>query len=708
MVFLFRMFVLLVLAGFVAHAAEPQKIPAPYPPSPVIKGIAWAPKSEIIRLARGSDNWPTAWAEDGSLFTAYGDGNGFEPFMPRKLSLGIAQVFGKPPNVRGANIPTVPEFLGDGARGYKASGLTIVGGTLYLWRRNLGPSMLLESRDRGKTWTDAACAFEEGFGCPTFLSFGADGSGVQGDYIYVYSSDSASAYDPADRMVLARVPREKLKERSAYEFFRSLDGAGNVRWAREIRERGAVFSFPGHCYRSGITYAPVLKRYLWCQTLPESKHPQGPRFQGGFGIYDAPEPWGPWSTVFFTTDWDVGPGETSSFPPAWMSEDGRTLYLLFSGDDCFSVRKATLSLATEGANFEWGTASPERAGFSAERLDALRDELAAHSTKAFLLVRDDKIVYEWYAPGHSATIKHGAASMSKALLGGVAVAVGLTDGILSLDDPASKFIPEWRTDSGKSRITIRQLGSHTSGLDDAEEAGKPHDQLTGWKGDFWKRLAPPRDPFTLARDVTPMRFAPGDARLYSNPGIAMLNYATTAALRSSAQKDIRMLLRDRVMRPIGIRDEDWSAGYGETVTVEGLPLVATWGGGSFTARAAARIGRLMLREGNWEGERILSAEAVRGVTIDPGAPPDAKQKWLGKQTGSAAIGWWRNTGGEVPSLPRDAYWGAGAGHQITLVIPSMRLIAVRNGQTLAGGDYDEARNQFFFRPLIEALGSPKR
>ena len=69
------------------------------------------------------------------------------------------------------------------------------------------------------------------------------------------------------------------------------------------------------------------------------------RFAGGFGIYDAPEPWGPWTTIFHTEAWDVGPGETSSLPPKWMSKDGRTLHLVFSGDDSFSVRKLTLAVA---------------------------------------------------------------------------------------------------------------------------------------------------------------------------------------------------------------------------------------------------------------------------------------------------------------------------------------------------------------------------
>jgi len=75
-------------------------------------------------------------------------------------------------------------------------------------------------------------------------------------------------------------------------------------------------------------------------------HPQGMRFQGGFGIYDAPEPWGPWTTAFYTEEWDVGPGESSSLPTKWMSADGRTMHLVFSGNDSFSVRQATVT--TEG------------------------------------------------------------------------------------------------------------------------------------------------------------------------------------------------------------------------------------------------------------------------------------------------------------------------------------------------------------------------
>src|SRR5882672_9243557 len=249
------------------------------------------------------------------------------------------------------------------------------------------------------------------------------------------------------------------------------------------------------------------------------------------------------------------------------------------------------------------TATPESQGMSTAKLEAMKGNLATRKTKALLIIRNDKIIYEWYAEGHSASAKHYTASMAKAIVAGVSVGVALTDGRLALDDPASKFILQWKNDPRKSKITLRQLGSHTSGLEDAEGGATPHEKLTGWKGDFWKRLNPPNDPFTIARDRVTAIYEPGAKLQYSNPGIAMLTYCVTAAINGGASKDIRALLAARAMRPIGVSDEEWSAGYNRTFTIDGLPLVASWGGASFTARALARIGRLILRRGDWDGRR---------------------------------------------------------------------------------------------------------
>jgi len=317
----------------------------PYPSSPVIESIHWAPKEEIVRQASGSDNWPLTWADDDLLYTAYGDGRGFEPFVPRKLSMGFASVTGMPDAFQGSNIRSASgEDLGDGQAGRKASGTLMVDGVLYLWVRNAGNSQLGWSSDSARSWTWADWKFTTSFGYPTFLNFGKNYEGARDEFVYIYSHDSDSAYEVSDRMVMARVPKDRIRERGAYEFFKGVDNRGNPLWTENVEERGTVFSHPGHCYRTGITYNRGLQRYLWAQVHLQSEDSRGPRFQGGFGVYDAPEPWGPWSTAFYTSEWDVGPGETSSFPTKWMSDDGKTIHLVFSGDDHFSVRQATLTV----------------------------------------------------------------------------------------------------------------------------------------------------------------------------------------------------------------------------------------------------------------------------------------------------------------------------------------------------------------------------
>ncbi|MDH4239048.1 MAG: serine hydrolase [Phycisphaerae bacterium] len=317
--------------------SESSRAVQPYPSSAVIKDFKWAPVETIARKASGSDNWPITWADDDNLYTAYGDGWGFEPKTKEKLSLGIAKIIGSPPDFKGVNIRTKSgERTGQGAKGAKAGGMLCVDGVLYMLVRNIGNSQIAWSKDHGKTWMWCDWKFTVSFGCPTFLNFGKNYAGARDEFVYIYSPDSDSAYKPADRMVMARVAKDKIREQGGYEFFKGLGGADKPVWTKDISDRGAVFINPGKCYRSGISYNAGLKRYLWCQTIYGS---DDMRFKGGLGIFDGPEPWGPWTTAYYMEDWDVGPGETSSFPTKWMSSDGTTCCLLFSGDDCFSLRK---------------------------------------------------------------------------------------------------------------------------------------------------------------------------------------------------------------------------------------------------------------------------------------------------------------------------------------------------------------------------------
>jgi len=312
---------------------------APYPPSPVIRRIRFDPPSTIVRLAYDSDNWPLTWADDGALYAAYGDGRGFRPFTERKLGLGFAKIVGAPTRFRGINIRSeTGENLGMGASGAKASGLLSVDGVLYMLTRNAKNARLARSTDHGHTWLWADWRFTTSFGYPTFLNFGRDYANARDTFVYLYSHDADSAYVPADRFVLARVRRDRICERTAYEFFVRCDEDGQPLWSPDVEERGAVFVNPGRCARSSACYNAGLGRYLWWQNIPRDGQVDT-RFRGGFGIYDAPTPWGPWTTAYFTEEWDVGPGEMGSLPTMWMSAGGHVCYLVFSGHDYFSLRR---------------------------------------------------------------------------------------------------------------------------------------------------------------------------------------------------------------------------------------------------------------------------------------------------------------------------------------------------------------------------------
>jgi hypothetical protein len=72
------------------------------------------------------------------------------------------------------------------------------------------------------------------------------------------------------------------------------------------------------------------------------------------------------------------------------------------------------------------------------------------------------------------------------------------------------------------------------------------------------------------------------------------------------------------------------------------------------------------------------------------------------------MGWWSNNDGTYTKLSKDALFGSGAGHQIVLVVPSMKLIMVRNGDVLGetrneSSQYHELVRKFLFEPLMDAI-----
>ncbi len=655
---------------------------APYPPSSVISGIEWAPKETIIRQAKGSDNWPLTWADDDAMYSAYGDGNGFEPFLPEKLSLGFIKVTGTPENFIGENIrSSTGEQRGNNLRGKKSSGMLMVNNVLYMLARNAGNSQIAWSADDAKTWTWNDWRFTESFGCPSFLNFGQNYAGARDEYVYIYSPDANTAYARVNQLVLARVPKNKIRDRSAYEFFVQIKDDGQPLWSVDISKREPVFHNPGACYRTHVVYNPGLKRYI----LTMAGAGDDTRFSGGFGVYDAPEPWGPWTTVFYTTSWDVGPGESNSFPSKWFSEDGRTGWLVFSGDDCFSVRKARFVLHDEKDSFktdvdsfdiDWEEASPASLGLNEDYLLKARDYALSGGGAGRIIFRGKKVL-EWGDTKKLYDLKSSSKSIGVSVLG-----IALKDGKVSLDDRATLYHPALGTPPESNletgwipRMTLRMLADQTAGFD------KP------------------------GKDA-PLIFEPGTVWSYSDAGPNWLAECLTLVY----QRDLNDIIFERIFTPIGISRDDirWRQHAYRPEKINGISNREFGSGFSANIDALSRIGYLYSKEGKWGSEEILPASFVHTISHpeakDPVLPSNQPENY-GKASQHYSMLWWNNADGKIEGIPRNAFWSWGLYDSLIFIVPELDLVVVR-----VGGSWPRKPNadhydvlEPFFVPIVLAV-----
>ena len=326
---------------------------APYPPSPVIAEISFDFSSRD-RRAPGSDNWPITWADDGHQYAAWGDGGGFGGTnSDGRVSLGVARIEGSSDNYRGYNVwggknaENPPQFTG------KSYGILSAGRTLYMWvtpDSSVEEARLCYSTNHGATWTRADWAFKQsdGFVLPSFCQFGKAYSGARDSYVYIYAVHLQNASVPLGiqkpgEIDLMRVRRDRITDRGAYEFFAGLGTGSRPTWTQDPAKRRPVFQDPngvGWCV--SVSYNAGLRRYLLCTEHAES-------FQGNLGIFDAPEPWGPWTTVGYYSNWG-GFGSTFfwNFSNKWLSAEGRRFTLIFTGtgyNDAWNTVKGAFTTA---------------------------------------------------------------------------------------------------------------------------------------------------------------------------------------------------------------------------------------------------------------------------------------------------------------------------------------------------------------------------
>ncbi|UCF19740.1 MAG: hypothetical protein JSU87_17805 [Gemmatimonadota bacterium] len=305
------------------------------------------------KLAPGSDNWPLAWCEDDKQYTSWGDGGGFDGTNnDGRVSLGFARLEGDYPDFVGHNVwggkaaENPADFAG------KSTSMLCLNGVLYAWRSTGGREAALEwkqiirSRDKGAVWEEDVfpqSRLEGGEpgrpGLPYFIDYGKNYSANRDGYVYIYTIriEDPEVWDVQKPGVvwLARAPtaNEAFANVANWEWVVGLDSNHNPTWGA-MDGRVPVLEDPDGVMRNSALYNPGLDRFIMVTNHTE-------RNEGNLAIWEAPEPWGPWSLVMKDFGWPAG-GEVDqtfafgNFSAKWMSADGRRCVFVWFRPDAWN------------------------------------------------------------------------------------------------------------------------------------------------------------------------------------------------------------------------------------------------------------------------------------------------------------------------------------------------------------------------------------
>ena len=283
-----------------------------------------------------------------------------------------------------------------------------------------------------------------------------------------------------------------------------------------------------------------------------------------------------------------------------------------------------------------------------------------------IVLKDGAVIHEQYAPGVDAATPAATASMMKTVVG-LLVGIALERGMIaSLDDPISRYIPEWRDDP-RGRIPLEALLTMSSGLG---------------QSDFLKLLlAPDIDAVALE---TPRAAEPGSTFAYNNAVSQLLGMVIERQAREAGYAGFADFLGRELWCPLGNGDARlWTDATGRPRAYAGLHAgLADW----------ARIGELIRNRGK-VGER----QVVPASWIDAMARPSPANSQYGYQLWRA--GEWtpqRRYSADnpvtithsAPFVAQDLVYLDGFGGQRVYVLPEDGITIARIG--LTDLTYDDA------------------
>jgi CubicO group peptidase (beta-lactamase class C family) len=281
----------------------------------------------------------------------------------------------------------------------------------------------------------------------------------------------------------------------------------------------------------------------------------------------------------------------------------------------------------------------------------LENYLDSIETKAFLVIKNDTIIAEFYKDGYTENTPSNSFSMAKTYVSTL-IGIALTQNrISSLDEPISKYVEEMRTND-KKNITIRHCLTMSSGLDWNENYANPFSTVS--KAYYGQNLS------TTIKDLN-LESEPGSQFRYKGSDSQLL----AMLIEKIYHKRLANVLSDELWKPLGAEHEAlWSLDNSMQTTKASCCLFTN-------ARDIALLGKLYLQNGYWNNQIIIDSNYIKQATeaIHIKNEQGILVDYYGYQ-------WWLHKNQKNEKI----LYARGVGGQYLMVLPASKIIIVRLGK----------------------------
>lgn len=348
-------------------------------------GGALPAKETVTRLGGLGDGYKMTVLGDGRQIVVVNDGPGWAPPPATFFSTRLWTVDGPPQSAAFAQVQGYPivdrAAHPEGAPHYYGHGVIAIGQNIYQALATLDDvqdrprrwtgAKLIHSPDGGTTWRNGGGSspvvwedwseqsrarfpfFNEPDGCFSLLAFlqqgGASGAARDG-YVYGYGLNG-SVDGLMNQLMLFRVEKDRLLDRSAYRFFAGRKRGGLAQWSADIADRRPIHSFPlgwvnsANLFPGDLVVESWLPSVVWNASLGLYMMasagigcaPDGTAFgkPSYFGLWVADHPWGPWRQIHEDKAWlPDGKAATRAYAPqiapGWLAPDGKSFWLVWA------------------------------------------------------------------------------------------------------------------------------------------------------------------------------------------------------------------------------------------------------------------------------------------------------------------------------------------------------------------------------------------